>query len=387
MDPTDLDPNAERSGQRPAEAIPAVDPRALVAQIGSEVASVLSSALERVTALAASGRIDRAGLVALRDEIERARRTGIMGQQVGRLAAGPVRISPERLGLSDLTREALRQRAREIEARGLALRQVFAPAEVTSDATLLYSLLQAMLDWSFEHAVSRIDLAIDVGGWPPCARLACSFAHQLPDQVEADRTAAPGGAAPERLDTMSWQLLQQTAHVLGLRLQRQDRPGRTTLTVEFPGTPTAHLDVLELRDPDGARSARLDARPLAGRRVLVVTPRGEVRGLAREALRPLGPQIDFVATVEEASMLCRDAVPHAIVHDAALADDRLEQLRGALLAAAPALAFIEITEDGKGFETLNVGGRQRARVGREAIVGSLPAALAHEWARLTDLPR
>jgi hypothetical protein len=50
--------------------------REIIGQIGSEVCLPLSSALERVTLLATTGKIDRAGLRALREEIERARRTG-----------------------------------------------------------------------------------------------------------------------------------------------------------------------------------------------------------------------------------------------------------------------------------------------------------------------
>jgi hypothetical protein len=48
----------------------------------------------------------------------------------------------------------------------------------------------------------------------------------------------------------------------------------------------------------------------------------------------------------------------------------------------PHLAFVEIAEEGKGFEMLNVGGRQFARVGRNSIIDSLPAALSYELTRL-----
>ena len=67
----------------------AADAHDLVAQLGSEVAAVLSTALERVTTLATTGKIDRASLRALREEVDHARRAAIMGQQVSRLAAGP----------------------------------------------------------------------------------------------------------------------------------------------------------------------------------------------------------------------------------------------------------------------------------------------------------
>ena len=76
-----------------------MDSRDLVAQLGGEVAATLSSALDRVVELAATGRIDRSGLRALRDEVDGARRAGIMGQQWARLGADVPRTR-ERMDLT-----------------------------------------------------------------------------------------------------------------------------------------------------------------------------------------------------------------------------------------------------------------------------------------------
>lgn len=380
MDLTDLDQALSASPRGTSPAATPLDPHALVAQIGSEVASALSSALERVHALAGSGRIDRSSLRALQEEIELARRTGIMGQQVSRLASGRVQVARERLNLTQLLREALQQRAREINARGLELRQAFAPAEVKSDATLLYALLQTLLDWSFEHTVSRVDLTLETTGWPRCARLACRFAHRPPDQV-SDR-GDDDRAGPERLETMSWRLLDQTARSLGLPLQRQDTQGRTTLVVEFPDTLAPSLDTVSGAEFGDTTSQAFNSRPLAGRHVLVISARREIRSLVREALRPMGLLVDFVTSVEEAGAFCRGALPHAIVYEAVLAGERFERLREELLRAMPSIAFVQIAEDGQGFAILNAGARQYAQVGRGAIVDALPAALNHELTRL-----
>ncbi len=351
-----------------------VDPHDLVAQLGGEVASTLSAALERVHALAATGKIDRASLRALRDEIERARRMGMMGQQMSRLASGRVQLAHERMNLTNLLREALRQRGREIDARGIEVRQVFAPAEVMSDATLLFALLQALLDWSFEHAVSRIDLTIDIKNWPACARLTCSFAWQQPDLVDDARA----GAKP--LETMSWRMLHQTAAVLGLKVQRDERQGRTTLTLEFPDTLAPRVErVDDFRD---SGTEALNSQPLAGRHVLVISARREVRNTVREALRPMGLMVDFVTSADEAAEFCKAALPHALIHEATLTGERFERLRAELLAEAPHLAWIQIGEQGRAVEQVNLGGRQIAIVGRDAILASLPAALAHELTRL-----
>ena len=316
MDLRDL-PGAPPPGRRVAEPL---DPQALVAQLGSEVAAHLSSALERVTTLTATGKIDRAGLRALRDEIDRARRAGIMGQQVVRLGNGRIQLASERLDLTSLLREALRQRGREIDARGIEVRQVFAAAEVMSDTTLLFSLLQTTLEWSFEHAVSRIDLELAIQSWPAHACLAVAFAYQQPDEV--DTASGPAvQAEATRLSTMSWRLLQQTAGVLGLLVQRKDTPGKTELKLEFPQTLAPRLVGLQKPDVEDSATTSHNSQPLAGRHVMVLAARREIRNVVRKALLPMGLMVDFVTSVEEAQQLCSDGLPHAVVYEAAIAGE------------------------------------------------------------------
>ena len=381
MDPSGLSAaGAPAAGRSLADP---VDPQALVAQLGSEVAAALSSALERVTALAATGKIDRAGLRLLREEIDRARRAGIMGQQVVRLGNGRVQLASERLDLTGLLSEALRQRGREIDARGIEVRQLLNPAEVMSDTTLLFSLMQTTLDWSFEHAVSRIDLAVDIKNWPAHACLTVAYAHQQPDEVDPPQ----GRAAPlqeTRLDTMAWRLLQQTAGVLGLVMQRRDLPGKTELKLEFPQTLAPRLSNLQKPQPVERESQAYNSQPLAGRHVMVLASRREVRNVVRAALRPMGLMVDFAASVEEARQLAADGLPHAVVYEAALAGEPFERLRNEMLAEVPTLVFVRIAEQGKAFEVQNLGGRQLATVGRDAIMAALPEALTFELSRAEE---
>jgi CheY-like chemotaxis protein len=379
MDLRDL-PGTPPLGRQVAEPI---DPQALVAQLGSEVANYLSAALERVTTLTATGKIDRAGLRALREEIDRARRAGIMGQQVVRLGSGRIQLANERLDLTSLLREAVRQRGREIDARGIEVRQEFSAAEVTSDTTLLFSLLQTTLEWTFEHAVSRIDLSLAIQAWPAHAYLAVAFAFRPPDEVEST-SAAPAGTEEARLSTMSWRLLQQTARVLGLIVNRKDLPGRTEVKIEFPQTLAPRLTGVGNAESVVEETQAHNSQPLAGRHVMVLAARREVRNVVRAALRPMGLMVDFVTSVEEAQQLCADGLPHAVVYEAALAGEHFERLRNEMLAEVPTLVFVRIAEQGKAFEVLNLGGRQFASVGRDAISAALPEALAFELSRAEE---
>jgi hypothetical protein len=358
---------------------PSVEPDAneLMAQLGGEVAATLSVALERVNALAATGRIDRQGLRALREEIELARRIGMMGQQVSRFASGRVRLTQERLDLCALLREALQQRSRELEARGIEVRQTLLPADVMGDATLTFSLLQSLFDWSFEHTSAAVEFSIDHKSWPAHARLHCAFDYRPADEVNS----AQMPLETSTLDTMSWLLLRQTAETLGLPITRCDRGPRTQVSIEFPGTVQDSIEGVSAIDLGNPAEQPANSRPLAGSHVLVVAARREVRNLVREAVRPMGLMIDFVTSVDEAREFCLGGMPHAVVHEAVLGGEAFERLRRDLLAEVPTLAFIQITEDSKSFEVRQVGERQFASVGRAAIMQSLPAALMFELSR------
>ena len=377
MDLTDIARPLTQPGRRVIEPL---DPQALITQLGSEVATLLSSALERVAVLNTTGRIDRDNLAALHAEIDLARRTGIMGQQVVRLSQGDVPLLHERLDLAALLRGALRQRSREIDTQGIEVQQEFTGALVISDATLLFSLLQTMLDWAFEHAVSRIDIKLGVKNRPAHAVLTLKFAHQPAPAIDNAVMPMADAQTPE-LNTMSWRLLQQTAAVLGLMLDRDDPPGKTELQLEFPETLAPRIKPSGTTDFQEAVSPTLSLNLLAGSHVLVLAARREVRNVVREALRPLSLVLDFAGTVDEVQAQCAEAMPDAVVYEASLGGQRFERVRSELLAVSPRLAFVQIAEQGKAVQVLNQGGRQFTSVGRDAIIESLPEALKFELAR------
>ncbi len=358
-----------------------VDP---LAQLGSEVAALLSDALERVNTLATRAQHDRAGLRQLRDDLERARRLAIAGQQLQRLASGRVPVALEALDLTQALREALRLRAPEIESRRQDVRQVLAPATVSSDPALLFTLLQALLDWAFEHAARLVSLRVEHQPWPARALLVCRFPHRLP---AAQSSAPEHRPTPPALDSLSWRLLHQTATLLAVRPRRQGDAQITTLTLEFPdplpsareARPLPATSAVELEaqghDMDSEAWAP-NSQPLAGHHVLVLAGRRELRSRVRQALRPLGLMLDFVATVEEASEFCRGGLPHIFVHEAALGGARLARLRAELLAEEPRLGWLQVTEQSHGLERREEHGRATLCIGAESLEeGGLSAAL------------
>lgn len=353
------------------------DGHALLGQLGSEVAAALSAAMEQVNALATTGKIGRKGLRELREHIELARRIGIMGQQVNRLATGRVRQIVERVDLTAMTREVLLQHRRQIESLGFQVNHTLGPAQVMADPTLVFTLLESMLEWSFEHARSAIDVRLELSEWPVMARLSCSFSFLGDDQV--DGQALSFDESPLR--TMSWRLLQQAARTMELPVTLDDAGARARLVIEFPRTVNDPSEVAALRDRADAKQQGLNSKPLAGSHLLVLAARRETRALVRDAIRHMGLMVDYVTSIDEAREFCNGGMPHAVLHEAALGGERFEKLRAELLADMPKLAFIELTEDGQGMETRKVGKREFTCVSHGAIIESLPAALMFELSR------
>src|SRR5437773_1226644 len=117
MDMSEIDRSTAPSPAIAADAADGERWRDLVSAVGSETAAPLTGALERINALISTGRIDKTSLRALRDEVESARRAGMIAQQLARFASARLRQSHERLPLADTLQTVLTHRARETQAR------------------------------------------------------------------------------------------------------------------------------------------------------------------------------------------------------------------------------------------------------------------------------
>jgi len=350
--------------------------RELVGQLGREISAPMTSALERVNNFATTGRIDRAGLRALREEIECARRLALGAQQISRFASGRVRQTAERLNLTQSLRDALAQRSRETASRGIGLRQDLKPAEIIIDSSMWAALLQALLDWSFEHARSHIEFRIDIKSWPVHARLGCRFAY-----IPADELPSKDGQGAQRLDTVPWQLLYRLSQTLGLVVKRDDKDGNSQLTLEFPHTVNEGVATLAALQFDESGASGPNSQPMVGRHVLVITSRRETRNGVRDTLRSMGLMVDYVGSIDEARQFCEGGLPHAIIFESALAGENFRKLRTEWTREVPALAFIEIAEQGRELEVSDIGGQRTSRIGRDVIAGALPSALMFELSK------
>jgi hypothetical protein len=349
----------------------------LVAQMGAEIAGPLTTALERINTLISTGRIDRLGLRALRDNVDAARHAGIIGQQLTRFASGRLRQSHERLQLADVAAQVLSHRSRETHARGITVKPLLKPAEAIGDASLLFSLLNSLLDWALANARSQVELTIENPLPHGCARMVCRFAIGPGDEL------AEGGGAlnANGLDSLTWRLLAETARAMGVSMERNVVDHACTLVLEFPRPPAGATEGVGAPEFNDGFAPSANSQPLAGSHVLVIASRRELRVQIRDALRNMSLIIDFVNSVNEAIAFCREGLPHAIVVEAIQSGERFAQFRQDISAEVPDFVFIEIVEEGTAYELSSFSGTNVARVGREALANSLQSVLIFELSR------
>ena len=97
----------------------------------------------------------------------------------------------------------------------------------------------------------------------------------------------------------------------------------------------------------------------------------------------LGDEFEVLVHMEhgELRQFCRGGLPHAILFEAALAGENFRKLRNEWCLEVPALAFIEIAEDGRALEVHDIGGQRTSRIGRDVLASALPSALMFELAK------
>lgn len=359
----------------------------IVQQLGAEIAGPLSAALERIHTLISTGQIDRQGLRALRDSVAQAREAGMVSQQLARLASGRLRLSRERVPLTQVLRGVLTQRSRETQARGIQIRQLLQPVEVITDASLLFSLLNAVMDWALANTHSSLEMRLDLTPWPTKARLTCRFAHR-----SLDLGSAPSAAIkepPESLNSLHWRLIEQTALTLGALPLREDEAGITMLTLEFPHVAgDEHQTPQELPAPAPAERPDLDdplpshnSKPLAGCHLLIVSPRREVRQEIQNAVRHMGLIIDAVASMDEALQFCEEGLPHGIAFEQSMRDADFDRLRADITGEVPGFSFIEVMDGDQQTQLSTATTDHMARISRQNLQDALPSVLLFELSK------
>ncbi|MDC8774543.1 sensor histidine kinase family protein [Roseateles albus] len=362
----------------------------IVQQLGAEIAGPLSSALERIHDLVSTGQIDRQSLRALRESVSQAREAGMLGQQLARLASGRLKLSRERMHLTQILRGVLAQRSRETQARGIQVRQILKPVEIMADGSLLFALLNALMDWALASTHSSIDLRLDLTPWPAKARLVCRFAHRSLDLIDDPRFKE----LPLALNSLAWRLVEQTALTMGVLPLREDEAGITVLTLEFPqiiGDEPGLISASSEREAgrelaqSSERVAEFqpsnNSKPLAGSHVLIISAQRELRGQIQAAMQHMGLIIDLAGSMAEAAQFCQEGLPHGIVFESALRGDDFEQLFADVMREVPDFCFVEVLDEPHLTQLSTATADGLARISRLHLNDALSSVLMFELSK------
>ncbi len=351
----------------------------VMGRLAAEVSMPLTQALDRLVELVSCGRIDKAGLQALRQEIGSARRAGLRGQQIARFIGGQVQQSVERVPLAAVLDEVLDELAARSPGSAPARRLALIEVEVLGDTSMIHLVLQAAADWSLGCARSAIDWKLDVKPWPVQGRLTCRFNH-LPEDLAPDAPTGSAAAATDTLDaadsmdSLDWLMLQYSAHLAGVTVMRELDATTCLLTLAFPHTVNDTLEGVSAVDIGSGTSAIALA---PGSQVLVLATRRDARQLVRDALQGQELFIDYVPSVMGAHEYCNEGCPQVLIYESAFDGESLRALQARLVQQSPPVALIEITPAGRGCEV----GQVATRVGPDGLKQSLSSVLVMELAR------
>ena len=328
----------------------------VVGQVAAEVAAPLTRALERIRALQCNASADAEQLRALHDEVAQARRIGILGQQIARLASGTVRQVLEPVDLHDMLRELLDERRHDVPAA--RLHEKLEAATIIADSGLLGALMLSAIDWCSQSTAAPIDLVLQARPATMQAVLSCRFVR---------RATAGGHEQP-----LSWHLMHFAAAPLGAQLHLEDGGEHATLRIT--------IDRLVPQALPGQASAA-DIRQLAGCQLLVVSNDRDIRHQVRRAVQGLDLLVDYVTSVDAASEYCDEGLPQAVVYASTLAGTSMTRLRDRLRQLPGSPPFIEISPEHDGYEPPTARERPVRRVVIDGLAQALPAALVIEMTR------
>lgn len=341
----------------------------VVARLAAEVAGPLTEALERVNQITSLGRIDRQGLAQLTRAIEDARRAGLMGQRIARMAGGQARPGIERVDLGGLLQDALNQLTVRAAPGAPGHRVKAARAQVMGDASLLHTVVDAAASWAQELARGHIEWTLEADPWPPTASLHCRFTRPEPAEDAATQADAR--------DSLNWLMLGHATQLAGVAVSHSSLGQRQLLTLKF-----RHLSNQEDGEVAAGHDLLLNSRSgtralLTGCQILVLTTQRDWRQRVRDALRGQEVFVDHVPTVAAAEHYCDDGAPQVLVYESAFDGDALRRLRQRLGQQAQPAALVELVPDS---HECHAAGRE-LRLGMDALASSLAPALVMALAR------
>ncbi len=375
---TRLAPDAAEPGRSRAPTPPAATPAAiadnpaswpeLVRLMGEEVSMSLAAASEQLDRLNGLEPSLVNGLAPLRDSIERARQAGLAAQQLLRLREDPPAQQREVLNLADVARAALTARNDWFKRRHVTVRQGLAQAQVFADSSMVYLLIDELLQWAGQLA-GDVVITVDKSATSGRARLRVA--------AWCDPSALPESS----WRSMRWMLWHQLARALDAQTQMEMRDDHMRVTIGLAAATEAQL-ATAMEEHIGPSSV---SAVIQGCRVLVVSAHAQRRAQCLQALAGYGVLTDQAEDMHQAARLAEQHLPDALIFDASVPAAQMDQLRdsiGAKAGSPPAVIEINEQAGATEFQASTIGTLSTGRVAASALNQSLGPALVFELCKV-----
>lgn len=340
----------------------------VVRQLGQEVAMSLNAASEQLERLNRMEPSLVRSLIPVTESVERARQAGMAAQHVLRLCEDPPPQQREVLNLADVVRAVLTARADWLARRQIGVRQGLAHTRVYADSSMLYMLVDELVQWAGQMAAS-VTITVDQSGRTSRPRLRVA-AWCNPAEV------------PEPVwRSIRWTLWHQLAHAVGAVSQLDTRDDHVRVTLDLaPVSEDQLASAIETSVGPSSVSAVIQ-----GCRVLLVTGHAQRRAQCLQALAGYGLILDAAEDMRQAERLATQHLPDAVIYDGSVHAGAIERLREDLQRrAATPTAFVEIHDQAGApeFQASTVGAVSTGHVAAGALNQSLGPALVFELCKV-----
>ena len=343
--------------------------------IGRQLSVPLAAMQKALEEINNTQHLSLTNMTVLSSGVNLANKLAMQSQQIARLAGGRLRQSHEKLKVDILLSTALQERAEEFRNRGIEIFQRIHPVEVIVDAGLLYSLIEAALDWACGLG-RKLTVTLEIKNWPEHGLLILKTSH-----VVAISHADDGAGHPSE-DTVGWYLINAISEAMGLSINRIASVSETSLVIEFTRTVKRLSGLTAVEMQTSPESMYGESRAMAGSRLLVISDDARLQAEIRSICRGTGLVVDCVSNAELGVRFCELQLPHLVIIDQFMRGDEFDQLYEDLRKTDPHFPFIEIASAANTLEMAGWTSDTMSRLSRDVLDRYLAESIVMELSKV-----
>ncbi len=374
-EPTPMSFRGPADGSMGTNGRPAESDYVLSGVIGRQLSVPLADMQKALEEIENTQHLSLTNMMVLRSGVNLASRLAMHSQQIARLAGGRLRQSHEKLKLDVLLSTALQDRAETFRSLGIETFQRIHPVEVIVDAGLLYSLIEAALDWACGLG-RKLTVTLEIKNWPEHGLLILKTSH-IVGNLHAD-----DGAGHPSEDTIGWYLINAISVAMGLSINRIASVADTSLVIEFTRTVKRLSGLTAVEMQTSPESMYGDSRAMAGSRLLVITDDARLQAEIRSICRGTGLVVDCVLNAEQGIRFCELQLPHLVIIDQLMRGYVFDQLYEDLRKTDPNFPFIEIASAANTLEMAGWTSDTMSRLSRDVMGRHLAESIVMDLSKV-----